>query len=400
MSANDPTGQYPTSFKLLLKAARRLTAGTLHMHLPSGEVLEFGGQAPGPEGTIIVKDYRFARRVLTNGDIGLAETYFAGQWDTPDLTAVLGMFSANVEALSRAFTGRFSSIAFNMVRHLMRRNSRKGSKRNILAHYDLGNDFYKRWLDGSMTYSAARFDEQTQTLEAAQARKYQTLAEGLALKPGQRVLEIGCGWGGFAEYAAREYGVHVTGVTISDAQYTFAKERIAKAGLSDKVEILLKDYRDIEGQYDAVASIEMFEAVGERYWSTYFKKVADVLKPGGRANLQIITIRDELFDKYRRRADFIQRYVFPGGMLPSVKRLREEVANAGLLWQGASEFGQSYAQTLEEWGRRFGDAWSEIRKLGFDERFRRLWNFYLSYCEAGFKSGRIDVAQFALAKSR
>ncbi|MET0544883.1 MAG: cyclopropane-fatty-acyl-phospholipid synthase family protein [Caulobacterales bacterium] len=369
------------------------------MRLPDGRVLTFGGALPGPEGTMIVKDYRLARRVLMHGDIGLAESYFAGQWDTPNLTAVLAMFTANVEELARAFTGRFPSIVANMVRHVMRRNSRTGSKRNILAHYDLGNDFYKRWLDGSMTYSSGRFDEEAQTLEAAQARKYQTLAESLQLKPGQRVLEIGCGWGGFAEYVAREYGVHVTGVTISNAQYEFAKERIAKAGLSDQVEILLKDYRDISGEFDAVASIEMFEAVGERYWSTYFKKVAQVLKPGGRANLQIITIRDELFESYRRRSDFIQRYVFPGGMLPSVKRLQEEAANAGLSWQGASQFGQSYARTLAEWAHRFNEKWHDIRTLGFDERFKRLWHFYLSYCEAGFKSGRIDVAQFALAKA-
>ncbi len=348
---------------------------------------------------MVVKDYRLARSVLMQGDIGLAETYFKGQWDTPNLTAVLGVFTANIEHLAEAFTGKFSAIVANMLRHAMHRNSKKGSRRNILAHYDLGNDFYQRWLDGSMTYSSARFDEEAQSLEAAQARKYQTLAESLALKPGQHVLEIGCGWGGFAEYAARTYGVKVTGVTISDAQFAFATERMKKAGLSDQVEILLRDYRDIEGQFDAVASIEMFEAVGERYWSTYFSKIAQVLKPGGRANLQIITIRDELFESYRRRADFIQRYIFPGGMLPSVKRLKEEAARAGLSWQGATEFGQSYARTLAEWARRFAEQWNEIRKMGFDERFRRLWNFYLSYCEAGFKSGRIDVGQFALTKA-
>ncbi len=399
MSIEPQTKGLPGSFKLLLKAASRLRNGSLQVELPSGEKLTFGGANPGPHGIMVVRDYRFARRVLMQGDIGLAETYFKGQWDTPNLTAVLGVFTANIEDLAEAFTGKFSAIVVNMLRHAMHRNSKKGSRRNILAHYDLGNDFYQRWLDGSMTYSSARFDEEAQSLEAAQARKYQTLAESLALKPGQHVLEIGCGWGGFAEYAARTYGVKVTGVTISDAQFAFATERMKKAGLSDQVEILLRDYRDIEGQFDAVASIEMFEAVGERYWSTYFSKIAQVLKPGGRANLQIITIRDELFDSYRRRADFIQRYIFPGGMLPSVKRLKEEAAHAGLLWQGATEFGQSYARTLAEWAQRFSEQWNEIRKMGFDERFRRLWNFYLSYCEAGFKSGRIDVGQFALSKA-
>lgn len=399
MSTEPQTKGLPGSFKILLKAAARMRAGALRMELPSGEILTFGGAKPGPEGMMIIKDYRFARRVLMQGDIGLAETYFMGQWDTPNLTAVLGVFSANIEELAQAFKGKLPAIAVNMLRHVMHRNSKKGSKRNILAHYDLGNDFYQRWLDGSMTYSSARFDEEAQSLEAAQARKYQTLAESLALKPGQHVLEIGCGWGGFAEYAAREYGVKVTGVTISDAQYAFATERMKKSGLQDQVEIVLRDYRDIEGQFDAVASIEMFEAVGERYWPTYFEKIAQVLKPGGRANLQIITIREELFESYRRRADFIQRYIFPGGMLPSVNRLKEEAARAGLAWQGATEFGQSYARTLAEWARRFGEQWNEIRKLGFDERFRRLWNFYLSYCEAGFKSGRIDVGQFALVKA-
>ena len=399
MSKEPETKGLPSSFKLMLKAAARLRNGSLRMELPSGEILTFGGANPGPDGIMVIKDYRFARRVLMQGDIGLAETYFAGQWDTPNLTAVLGVFTANIEAIKREFKGSFLAIVANMFRHTTRQNSKSGSRKNILAHYDLGNEFYQRWLDGSMTYSSARFDEEAQSLESAQARKYQTLAESLALKPGQHVLEIGCGWGGFAEYAAREYGVKVTGVTISDAQFAFATERMAKAGLSDQVEILLRDYRDIDGQFDAVASIEMFEAVGERYWPTYFEKIAQVLKPGGRANLQIITIKDELFESYRRRADFIQRYIFPGGMLPSVTRLKEEAARAGLRWQGASEFGQSYARTLAEWALRFGESWSEIRKMGFDERFRRLWNFYLSYCEVGFKSGRIDVGQFALSKA-
>ena len=317
MTIQSTTDKVPGSFRLLLQAASRMRAGSLRMELPSGETLTFGGAKPGPEGVMIVKDYRLARRVLMQGDIGLAETYFMGQWDTPNLTAVLGVFSANVEELAQAFKGKLPAIALNMIRHVLHRNSKKGSRRNILAHYDLGNDFYQRWLDGSMTYSSARFDEEAQSLEAAQARKYQMLAENLALKPGQHVLEIGCGWGGFAEYAAREYGVKVTGVTISDAQYAFATERMKKAGLSDRVEILLRDYRDIEGQFDAVASIEMFEAVGERYWPTYFEKIAQVLKPGGRANLQIITIRDELFESYRRRADFIQHRLHQFGRFGS-----------------------------------------------------------------------------------
>ena len=290
--------------------------------------------------------------------------------------------------------------ALNTLRHrLLNRNTKAGSKKNILAHYDLGNRFYQSWLDPSMTYSSAVFETPGEDLATAQMNKYRALAETLDLKPGMRVLEIGCGWGGFAEYAARHHDVHVTGVTISHEQPAFAVERLAKAGLADKTDIRLMDYRDIRGAFDAVASIEMFEAVGEEYWSIYFDKVSEVLKSGGKAGLQIITIDDRLFEDYRTRADFIQRYVFPGGMLPSVPRLQAEVARAGLVWEGAAVFGQSYADTLAEWGRRFLGEWRAIRELGFDERFRQLWRFYLAYCEAGFRSGRIDVGQFAMRKA-
>jgi cyclopropane-fatty-acyl-phospholipid synthase len=251
-----------------------------------------------------------------------------------------------------------------------------------------------------MTYSSARFDAaKVADLEAAQLAKYHALAKHLDLKPGDHVLEIGCGWGGFAEVAARDFGARVTGLTISDEQLAFARERMEKAGLSHLVEIRHQDYRDVEGQFDKVASIEMFEAVGEKYWPDYFGKIAHVLKPGGRAALQIITIRDELFDAYRARADFIQRYVFPGGMLASISRLKEETAKAGLVWRGIDRFGQSYAQTLAEWGRRFLAKWDEIRPMGFDEKFKQLWRFYLSYCEAGFRTGLTDVVQLELSRA-
>jgi len=284
------------------------------------------------------------------------------------------------------------------LRHLSNANTKRGARRNILAHYDLGNEFYSAWLDASMTYSSARFDAQVRDLEAGQRAKYKALAEHLELKPDDHVLEIGCGWGGFAEFAAREYGARVTGITISDEQLVYARARMEKAGLADRVEIRRQDYRDVEGQFDKVASIEMFEAVGEKYWPAYFGKIADVLKPGGKAGLQIITIDEKLFEKYRRRADFIQRYVFPGGMLASIGRLQEESAKVGLVWRRAEAFGQSYAETLAEWARRFKAKWSDIRALGFDERFKQLWLFYLSYCEAGFRTGRTNVVQLELAK--
>jgi cyclopropane-fatty-acyl-phospholipid synthase len=250
-----------------------------------------------------------------------------------------------------------------------------------------------------MTYSSARFERPGQALLDAQRNKYRTLAHGMDLRPDQRVLEIGCGWGGFAEFAAREVGARVTGITISREQYAFARQRIFEQGLAERAEIRLIDYRDVEGQFDRVASIEMFEAVGERYWPTYFGSIHERLRPGGRAGLQIITIRDDVFDRYRRRADFIQKYIFPGGMLPSEARLRQETDRAGLAWTGISRFGQHYADTLAAWGQRFEAAWDDIRRQGFDERFRRLWRFYLAYCEAGFRTGRTDVVQLGLAKA-
>ena len=251
-----------------------------------------------------------------------------------------------------------------------------------------------------MTYSSARFDHPAETLETAPTRKYRTLAENMDLRRDQSVLEIGCGWGGFAEYAAAEVGARVTGITISQQQFDYARKRMFEKGLSERVDIQLIDYRDVPGRYDRVASIEMFEAVGEEYWPTYFGKIHDVLSPGGRAALQIITIRDDVFETYRTRTDFIQKYIFPGGMLPSEAALRPVVAAAGLGWDGVARFGQSYAQTLHRWDQRFQAAWEDIRQIaGFDERFHKLWRFYLAYCEAGFRTGRTDVIQLALSRT-
>jgi cyclopropane-fatty-acyl-phospholipid synthase len=385
--------------KTLGMAARGWKYGTLSFTLPSGQHLTIGEGLPGPDGHIVIHDWKFVRRALAGGDIGFAEGYMAGEWATPDLSDVLEGFSLNYDNIMRLAGGGLLTNILNAIGHLLNRNSRSGSKKNIHAHYDLGNAFYSQWLDPSMTYSSARFDRPGQSLTEAQHAKNAALARTIDLKAGQTVLEIGCGWGGFAEFAAKEVGAHVTGVTISKEQYDFAKQRMFEQGLADKADIRLIDYRDIEGQFDRVASIEMFEAVGEQYWPTYFNKVREVLAPGGRAGLQIITIRDELFDHYRSRADFIQKYVFPGGMLPSEARLREETARAGLEWSGVTRFGQNYAQTLAEWARRFEAAWSDIKGLGFDERFRRLWRFYLSYCEAGFRTGRTDVIQLGLTKA-
>jgi cyclopropane-fatty-acyl-phospholipid synthase len=387
----------PASAKAIFYAFMQIKDGAVVVTLPDRRQLRFGEES-GPSVDLQINDYRFARRVLVSGDIGFAEGAMAGEWQSSDLPALLTLLASNVERFRRLLEGGPIGKAMNWLRHLSNANTRRGARRNILAHYDLGNRFYAAWLDPSMTYSSARFDAKVRDLEAAQQAKYKALAEHLDLKPGEHVLEIGCGWGGFAEFAARDYGARVTGITISDEQLAYARARMERAGLSERVEIRRQDYRDVEGQFDKVASIEMFEAVGEKYWPAYFSKISDVLKPGGRAGLQIITIKEALFDTYRRRAEFIQRYIFPGGMLASLDRLQEETAKVGLVWRQAEAFGQSYAETLAEWARRFQAKWSDISALGFDERFKQLWLFYLGYCEAGFRTGRTDVVQLELAK--
>jgi cyclopropane-fatty-acyl-phospholipid synthase len=314
------------------------------------------------------------------------------------VTTFLEFFLGNADALQEKLTGNpvFRFVA--RLGHMLRRNSKSGSKRNIEYHYDLGNSFYRRWLDPTMTYSSARFAHKEQDLSSAQINKYRSLAEGIDLKPEHHLLEIGSGWGGFAEYAASEIGCRVTGITISKEQLAFARERMEKKGLGDKVDIRYQDYRDVDERFDRIASIEMFEAVGEQYWPAYFDKIRNCLKPGGKAGLQIITIADRSFAAYRRRADFIQRYIFPGGMLPSPSVLKQQVQRAGLTWAGNLEFGLDYAETLRQWRERFRAAWPDIQHQGFDERFRRMWEYYLAYCEAGFRSGNIDVTQVTLAR--
>ena len=391
----------PRGFSLLLRLlAANWTFGRLTVQLPNGETHQLEGPQPGVSAILDVRDYRFARRVLASGDIGFAEGYMAGEWETPQLAALLESVAHNYDQIRRVVDGNPVMQVVNWLSHKRRRNSRKGSRKNIHAHYDLGNAFYGSWLDSSMTYSSARFARPGLALEAAQQEKYAALARLMDLHAGQSVLEIGCGWGGFAEFAARAVGARVTAVTISQEQYDFARRRMFDAGLADRADIQLIDYRDVGGRFDRVASIEMFEAVGREYWPAYFDKIHQVLKPGGRAGLQIITIDDALFDDYNRRPDFIQKYIFPGGMLPSEDRLRPVIDRAGLDWQAIERFGPDYADTLKLWDDRFQAAWGDIRRMGgFDERFRRLWRFYLAYCEAGFRSARTDVIQLALTRA-
>lgn len=385
----------PAHTRVVLSALGRMRGSRIRLTLPGGRRIALG-DPHGVPASLRIHDHRFARRVIFGGDIGLAEGFINGEWDTDDVPTLLTLLAQNLDRMPTLHEGGPLGKFVNWMRHRLRSNTRVGSRRNILAHYDLGNAFYECWLDRSMTYSAARFEPGVDDLELAQQAKFRAIAEGLDLRPGERVLEIGCGWGGFAEFAAREYGVHVTGITISDEQLRYARGRIAQAGLGSQVEIRSQDYRDLSGSFDKIVSIEMLEAVGEAFWPTYFAKIAQVLRPGGRALLQSITIRGDLFDQYRARADFIQHFIFPGGMLPSVQRLRQEAAAAGLVWDGIEAFGDDYTRTLEAWSRRFVARWDDIRRMGFDERFKRLWLFYLGYCEAGFRTGRTDVVQVRL----
>jgi len=399
VSAIRAMNDLPASFKIAGLMLLRAENGSLQFNLPDGRSVLFDHGNSGPHAIVDVHDFSFAKRALAGGDIGFAESYMDGDWSTPDLTSVLEFFSANFEAAGKLAVGGSVVKFFNNIRHFFNRNSKTGARRNIMAHYDLGNEFYESWLDSSMTYSSALFDRPNLSLQQAQTVKYQNIADRIGAGPDSHLLEIGCGWGGFAEYAAKVRGSKVTCLTISQAQREYALKRIQKNGLSDLVEIRLEDYRDHKGIYDGVASIEMFEAVGESYWPSYFAKVRECLKDGARAALQIITIDDDLFKRYRKRADFIQHYIFPGGMLPSESALKTSFSQAGLRYEGVQYFGLDYARTLKLWAQRFEDAWDHIQTLGFDERFHRLWRFYLSYCEAGFRNGRINVGQFQVSST-
>ncbi|RXF74580.1 SAM-dependent methyltransferase [Hansschlegelia zhihuaiae] len=393
------TSGLPLEVRIALQIASRLAAGQLIVILPDDRRLLFRGSEPGPEATFIVNDHRFARRILTDGDIGVAEGYLRGEWTTPDLPGFLELFCANADHVNAYLMGKPLFRAWQNARHWLRRNTRSGAKRNIEAHYDLGNAFYEQWLDPSMTYSAALFEgDAARSLEAAQARKYEALAQATGMREGEHVLEIGSGWGGFAAFAASRIGCRVTGLTISPAQLDFARRRIFEQGLADRVSFKLQDYRDERGAYDRIVSIEMFEAVGETWWPAYFGQLRDRLKPAGSAGVQVITIQDRFFEAYRRDIDFIQSYIFPGGMLPSPGALRRLADASGLITAAERIFGLDYAATLSEWRRRFLGAWPSIQPLGFDERFRRLWEYYLAYCEAGFRSGNIDVRQIVYAR--
>ena len=372
----------------------RVHTGRLTIITPSGIRLSHGA-SNGPEGVLILRNWRMLRRLLRQGDIAAAESYMDGDWDSPDLPALVELAGLNMPTLSATFASNWLQRLRNRIQHRLNANTKRGSRRNIQHHYDLGNAFYGTWLDSGMSYSSAIYASPDQTLEEAQLVKQQRAIALMETQPGQRVLEIGCGWGGLAEQLVHAAGCHVTGVTLSPAQLDFANRRLSE---SAKTDLRLQDYRDVAGQFDRIVSIEMMEAVGESYWPSYFSTLRDRLKPGGLAVVQAITIEEDKFDGYRRCTDFIQHYIFPGGMLPTISEIRRQTEKAGMILRSMETFGDSYARTLAEWRKRFHAAWPDIERLGFDTRFRRMWDYYLAYCEGGFRAGTIDVGLYVIAK--
>jgi len=388
----------PRYFARVFDIATRINRGRIDFMLQDGRTFRAEGTNPGPVSEIHVHNDDTFARLVREGDLGFCDAYIEGWWSTPDLQAFLDFLRSDNDVLYDGFPGMMFVRVYERMRHWMNRNTREQAKKNISHHYDLGNGFYGLWLDETMTYSSALFDTGQESLEAAQTAKYASLVDQMGAQPGDHVLEIGCGWGGFAEYAAKERGLNVTCLTISQEQFNFAKERIEKAGLSGQVTFKMQDYRDEDGAYDGIASIEMFEAVGEKYWPVYFDTVRDRLKPGKKATLQIITLTEERFETYRKGVDFIQKYIFPGGMLPSPTALRDEVQKAGMEVVSSLEFGESYSQTLRRWHETFNAKWEDVQRLGFDDRFRRMWNFYLTSCAAAFHSGNCDVTQITIRR--
>jgi len=395
-----PAAHAPWPARLALRALRALRHGSLELQAPDGATLGFGHGEP--RATLALLDWRACAATLRGGDIGFAESYIAGQWTTLDLAALLTLLARNRDALEALVYGRWWGALLHRARHRLNRNSRRGSRKNVHAHYDLGNAFYRLWLDPTLSYSSAWFDgDFAQPLADAQQAKMRRALQACALQPGQRLLEIGCGWGALAECAARDHAAQVTGITLSREQLVQAQQRLRDAGLGERTTLRLHDYRDIDdGPYDAVVSIEMFEAVGREYWPTFFATLRRTLRPGGRACIQSIVMRDDLFARYLRGTDFIQQYIFPGGLLPSAAAFRAQASAAGFAVHDELAFGADYAETLRRWRAAFLARDGALRELGFDTRFLRIWDFYLAYCEAAFEAGSTDVMQFTLTAPR
>lgn len=388
----------PRYFGSAFDRLKKIENGRLDVRLPDGRVFRAEGSNPGPVAELVVQHPDIFARLVREGDLGFCDAYLEEWWSTPDLQAFMDLVHQGNDEIYDGFPGMGLLRAYERLRFWLKRNHRAQAQKNIAYHYDLGNDFYRLWLDETMTYSSALFQTGQESTEKAQIAKYASLIDQMGAKPGDHVLEIGCGWGGFAEYAAKERGLRVTGLTISKEQFNYASQRIANAGLSGMVDFKMQDYRDERGTYDGIASIEMFEAVGQKYWPVYFDTVRERLKPGGNATLQIITVADRRWEAYRKGVDFIQKHIFPGGMLPSPMALRRQIEQAGLGIVRSVEFGKSYDITLRRWHETFNSRWDQIAEMGFDNRFRRMWNFYLTSCAAAFDSATVDVTQITVSR--
>ena len=398
LTTTDGQKDLPRYFATAFGIAQKGQNGRIDFVLDDGRTFRAEGPGVGPICEIRIHNSGIFERLLREGQLGFCDAYLDGQWSTPDLQAFMDYIHADNDEVFDSFPGQKLIQFYERFRFWMQGNSKGQARKNISYHYDLGNDFYGLWLDKTMTYSSAIFADGQESLEKAQTAKYASMVDQMGVKAGDHVLEIGCGWGGFAEYAAKERGLNVTCLTISKEQIKYSQDRITAAGLQDLVTFKLQDYRDETGVYDGIASIEMFEAVGEKYWPSYFKTIHDRLKPGAQATLQIITVRNDRFDVYRKSVDFIQKYIFPGGMLPSPAVLAQQVEKAGLNVVKSIEFGESYSQTLRRWHDTFNDKWDQVVSMGFDDRFRRMWNFYLTSCAATFHYGNCDVTQITISK--
>lgn len=398
LTTTDGQTDLPRYFARVFAMTKGMNNGRVDFIMPDGRTFRAEGAKPGPVAELRIHNNDLFARLIREGDLGFCDAYLDEWWSTPDLQAFMDLVHADNDSIYDGFPGMGLVRFAERFRFWLQRNNRTQARKNISYHYDLGNEFYGLWLDDTMTYSSALFETGQESHEAAQIAKYASMIDQMGAQRGDHILEIGCGWGGFAEYAAKERGIRVTGLTISEEQIKYARERIEKAGLSDMVEFKLQDYRDEKGTYDGIASIEMFEAVGEQYWPAYFNTVRDRLKPGKNATLQIITVQDRRWEVYKRGVDFIQKYIFPGGMLPSPKALRAQVVKAGLSIERSIEFGPSYSISLRRWHDTFNERWDQIAAMGFDDRFRRMWNFYLTSCAATFESANCDVTQITIKR--
>ncbi|MDB2529043.1 cyclopropane-fatty-acyl-phospholipid synthase family protein [Alphaproteobacteria bacterium] len=387
---------YRRQVRFLLAILSHLHCGRLTLTLPDGSQHQFSGAMSGPDSDLTIHTESALRRLLHDGKMGFCEAFMDGEASSQSLPTLIELAVLHDKYLENALKTNIFRQAGLRLFHMLRRNNKLGSAKNIAHHYDIGNSFYEAWLDPTMTYSSAVFDSETDDLTTAQLNKYKRLAELADIQPDDRVLEIGCGWGGFAKFVSQHIGAHVTGVTISQAQLAYAKASLAEAGLQNQVDLKLMDYRDLQGRFDKIVSIEMFEAVGQAYWPVYFDTISRMLKSGGRAVIQSITIDHDAFQSYRDQPDFIQRYIFPGGMLPSMPMLQSPVAQAGLELVAENGYASDYARTLQEWRARFLAAWPSLAGDKFDNRFKRMWELYLAYCEGGFRAGMIDVKQILL----